>query len=48
MTSDTRDSVTIVLPRELALKLLKYTECYAPVLREVAKACASSLKQEND
>lgn len=48
MTSDTRDTVTIALPKELALELAKYADCYAPLLREVAKACASSVKQNDD
>lgn len=48
MTSDIRDTVTIAIPKELALELAKYADCYAPVLREVAKACVSSLKQNDD
>lgn len=48
MASDSHKSVTITLPRSLALELIKYADCYAPLLREVAKACASSLDQDND
>jgi len=40
---DGDSTVTINLPRQLALELAKYRDCYAPLLREVARSCDDAL-----
>lgn len=37
------DDVAIVLPIHTARELAKFVDCYAPLLREVARACEESL-----
>lgn len=38
------DKVVIVLDRRIAEELAKYTETYAPLMREAAFACKKALK----
>lgn len=37
------DDITITLPIHTARELAKFVDCYAPLLREVARACEESL-----
>lgn len=40
---DADDTVSITLSRHTALELVKYRDCYAPLLREVARSCDEAL-----
>lgn len=45
MTSETNDTVAIHLPKNLVSELANYTDCYAPLLKQVAQACTEALKE---